>query len=83
MSPFHFTRLFHELVGTPPHRFLRDLRLDKALEMLRDGEPVTSTCYAVGFGNLSHFIRSFRRRFGMAPSSVRKNAQARDRCSFS
>jgi AraC-like DNA-binding protein len=45
--------------------------------MLRDGEPVTTTCYAVGFGNLSHFIRSFRRRFGTAPSAVRKKVQAR------
>jgi AraC-like DNA-binding protein len=77
LSPFYFTRVFHELVGAPPHRFLRDLRLDHALQMLRDGEPVTTTCYAVGFGNLSHFIRSFRRRFGVVPSSVRKKAQAR------
>ena len=83
MSPFHFTRVFHELIGAPPHRFLRDLRLDRALQMLRDGEPVTTTCYAVGFGNLSHFIRSFRRRFGVPPSSVRKKAQARVRRSFS
>ena len=44
--------------------------------MLLDGENVTTTCYAVGFGNLSHFIRSFRRRFGTAPSSLRKKAQA-------
>jgi AraC family transcriptional regulator len=76
MSPFHFTRVFHELIGAPPHRFLRDLRLERALQMLRDGEPVTTTCYAVGFGNLSHFIRSFRRRFGVAPSRVRKKVQA-------
>jgi AraC-like DNA-binding protein len=78
MSPFHFTRVFHELVGAPPHRFLRDLRLERAMQMLRDAEPVTTTCYAVGFGNLSHFIRSFRRRFRIAPSSVRRKARARD-----
>jgi AraC-like DNA-binding protein len=62
-------------VGTPPHRFLREQRLRRALEMLRDGETVTTTCYAVGFGNLSHFIRSFRARFGVVPSGARKNPQ--------
>ena len=76
MSPFHFARVFRSLMGVAPHRFLRDLRLDRARAMLLDGESVTATCYAVGFGNLSHFIRSFRRRFGTAPSSLRKKAQA-------
>src|SRR5205823_1291244 len=72
MSPFHFARLFRDLVGTPPHRYLRNIRLERAHSMLRDGASVTSTCYDVGFSNLSHFIRSFRRRFGCAPSEERK-----------
>jgi len=76
MSPFHFARVFRSLIGAPPHRLLRDVRLDRARSMLLDGESVTTTCYAVGFGNLSHFIRSFRRRFGTAPSLLRKKAQA-------
>jgi AraC-like DNA-binding protein len=76
MSPFHFARVFRSLVGAPPHRLLRDVRLDRARCMLLDGESVTTTCYAVGFGNLSHFIRSFRRRFGTSPSLMRKKAQA-------
>jgi AraC family transcriptional regulator len=76
MSPFHFARVFRTLIGVPPHRFLRDVRLDRARSMLLDGESVTTTCYAAGFGNLSHFIRSFRRRFGTAPSLLRKKAQA-------
>jgi AraC-like DNA-binding protein len=77
MSPFHFARVFRSLIGVPPHRLLRDVRLDRARGMLLDGESVTTTCYAVGFGNLSHFIRSFRRRFGTPPSLLRKKAQAR------
>jgi AraC family transcriptional regulator len=76
MSPFHFARVFRSLIGAPPHRLLRDVRLDRARAMLLDGETVTTTCYAVGFGNLSHFIRSFRRRFRVAPSLLRKKAQA-------
>jgi len=77
MSPFHFARVFRALVGVPPHRFLRNVRLDRALAMLREGASVTTTCYAVGFNNLSHFIRSFRRRFGSPPSHSGKKAQAR------
>jgi AraC family transcriptional regulator len=68
MSPFHMARTFRELVGVSPHRYLVDIRLREAARRLRDGEAVTDTCFAVGFCDLSNFIRSFRRKFGVSPS---------------
>lgn len=68
MSLFHFTRIFAELAGAPPHRYLREARLKAARAMLREGRSVTETCHAVGFNNLSHFTRSFAQRYGAAPS---------------
>ena len=62
MSMFHFTRVFTELTGMPPHRYLLATRLKAARAMLRDGRSVTETCFACGFSNLSHFSRSFARR---------------------
>jgi len=70
MSMFHFTRVFTELTGLPPHRYQLRSRLRAARAMLRDGRSVTETCYACGFNNLSHFSRSFARRYGRLPSSV-------------
>ena len=67
MSPFHFSRVFRELVGAPPHRFLLRVRLARAAGRLREGEGVTDTCNATGFRNQSHFIRSFRRAYGVSP----------------
>lgn len=70
MSMFHFTRVFTELVGRPPHRYLTDARLAAARSMLQQGRSVTETCFACGFNNLSHFSRSFGRRFGVSPSRL-------------
>jgi AraC family transcriptional regulator len=70
MSTFHFTRVFSELVGRPPHRYLTDVRLSAARAMLEEGRAVTETCFACGFNNLSHFSRSFTARFGAPPSRV-------------
>ena len=72
MSVFHFARIFGELEGRPPHRFLTDVRLAHADRRLRDGAGVTDTCFAVGFGSLSHFVTTFRRRYGIKPSDVRR-----------
>jgi len=71
MSPFLFTRIFRELIGVPPHRYLVQLRLARARALLESGMSVTDTCYATGFNNLSHFIRTFRRHFGLAPSAIK------------
>jgi AraC family transcriptional regulator len=82
MSTFHFTRVFAELVGRPPHRYLTDARLAAARAMIEDGRAVTDTCFACGYNNLSHFSRSFAARFGAPPSrflEIGKKAQARMR----
>lgn len=70
MSMFHFVRVFGELVGAPPHRFRLNARLDAARRFIREGMSATDACYAAGFNNLSHFSRSFARRFGAPPSRL-------------
>jgi AraC family transcriptional regulator len=73
MSVFQFSRIFRQLVGVPPHRYLLTVRLSRAAEMLLDGMSITEVCYEVGYSNLSHFIRSFRRKFGCCPSAYKKH----------
>lgn len=72
VSVYHFARVFGELVGVPPHRYLQRVRLDEARARLRAGAPVTDTCFAVGFGSLSHFVTTYRQRFGERPSTTRR-----------
>ncbi|MFZ5638249.1 MAG: helix-turn-helix domain-containing protein [Pseudomonadota bacterium] len=69
MSTFHFARLFADMIGMPPHRFLLETRLRAAAAMLGEGRSVTETCYACGFGDLSHFSRAFARHHGRSPSA--------------
>jgi AraC family transcriptional regulator, exoenzyme S synthesis regulatory protein ExsA len=76
MSVFLFARVFRELVGMPPHRYLVHRRLSCARDLLRSGMAVTDVCYTSGFNNLSHFITSFRAHFGVSPSRVRHPRKA-------
>lgn len=75
MSAFHFSRIFREFTGRPPHAYLLKVRLAMAAEQLRDGVGVTETCFSSGFSNLSHFIRLFRRTFGVSPSRINKGGK--------
>jgi AraC family transcriptional regulator len=79
MSLYSFARLFSELEGETPHRYLVDIRLREAARQLREGARVTEVSAAVGFGSLSHFIQSFRRRYGVPPSRFRRASAAAKR----
>jgi len=41
------------------------------------GRTISAVAFACGFGDLSYFNRSFRRRYGMPPSDARKNGASR------
>jgi AraC-like DNA-binding protein len=78
MSPYHFARIFRELSGLPPHRYLVRRRLTAAAKRLRDGASVTETCYAVGYRSLSRFIHAFRAATGMTPSQFRSTPRVQE-----
>jgi len=69
MSRFHFSRRFRDETGRSPYRYLVDVRLARAAELLRRGRcGVTEASLSVGFSDPSRFARMFRARFGAAPS---------------
>jgi AraC family transcriptional regulator len=66
-----FVRRFRRHTGKTPYRYLHDVRLDAAREMLCNGaRSVTDVAIACGFANLSHFSDSFKRRWGCPASSL-------------
>jgi AraC-like DNA-binding protein len=68
LSPFYFARVFSELVGEPPHRYLLRNRLRRAASLLRVGASVAEAALKSGFPDVNHFSKTFRRRFGVPPS---------------
>ena len=79
LSPSAFAHLFRDVTGKSPYQFVKELRLDRARELLVDGElPVTVVSREVGYASSSHFISEYRRRFGMTPRAY-QDVQARRR----
>ena len=71
LSPWQLSRAYRATFGVGVHAHLRDLRLDAALERLRQGaDELSPVALAVGFSSHSHFTSAFRARFGITPSRV-------------
>jgi AraC-like DNA-binding protein len=73
ISPFHFLRLFSDVLGVTPHQYLVRSRLRHAARRLADDDSaITDIAYDVGFGDLSNFVRTFHRAAGASPLRFRQ-----------
>jgi AraC-like DNA-binding protein len=77
-SHFYLSRIFSQSTGKTITQYLRQLRMEKAAELLRSGEyNVTEASLEVGYSSLSHFSAAFHETFGCCPGlyPVRTPAQ--------
>ncbi|SDE76255.1 transcriptional regulator, AraC family [Bradyrhizobium brasilense] len=73
LSRFHFCRAFKESTGLSPHAWLRQHRLEQAMNMLRDTDAsVVSIAAALGYSSQTAFAAAFRKLTGETPSDWRR-----------
>jgi AraC-like DNA-binding protein len=66
-SPFHFIRVFARSVGMTPHRYVVHLRLQHAIELVRNGQSsLAQIAVRTGFADQSHLSRWVRRVYGVS-----------------
>jgi len=71
-SKFHFTRIFREVTGTSPGRFLSGLRLQEAKRLLVETEfSVAEVSSRVGYSSVGTFSSRFKSCVGVSPSAFR------------
>jgi AraC family transcriptional regulator len=76
LSRFHFCRAFKESTGLSPHAWLRQHRLEQAMNMLRDSnESIVSIAAALGYSSQTAFAAAFRKLTGETPSDWRRRVR--------
>ncbi|WP_074653347.1 helix-turn-helix domain-containing protein [Terriglobus roseus] len=74
LSIFHFARSFRESTGITPHRFVVQMRVERAKSLLtRSAWTVQQVASAVGIENASQFSKIFRASVGVAPNQWRRS----------
>ena len=73
VSEVYMRKLFAKHLSTSPKQYIIDLRLQKAMQLLREGAlTITAISENCGFSNPYHFCRIFKEHLGLTPTEYRK-----------
>ena len=75
MSRTNMHRKIKSITGFPPSELIRSIRLRKAAKLiLNKVDSVTQIAILVGFDDYSHFSKTFKKHFGVSPSSYEERS---------
>jgi len=70
LSEDRFNHLFKECMSVSPLHYMNEIRLEKAMHLLKAGVSTTEAAGMAGFSDYNYFGRIFRRKFGYSPGKV-------------
>jgi AraC family transcriptional regulator len=77
LSISHCKSAFRESVGQPVHRYVIQRRVERARELLTQGEQsISQVALETGFAHQSHLAFHMRRMLGMSPGAVVKSSKS-------
>lgn len=72
ITPTHFIRLFKEIYSTTPKRYINNLRIERAIELLEfSSASVDEISNQLGYSDASYFSRAFKNAVGKSPLQFR------------
>jgi len=76
LSPFYISKIFKSETGVTPIRYLINIRLENAREILENGYEgsIQEVAAMVGYDDAYHFSKLFKKHHGITPSQARKKA---------
>lgn len=75
ISRVHLHRKMKELTNQTPHSFIRNIRLQQAAKLLKDGkQSITDVMYICGFSNSASFSTMFKNLYSCSPREYMQNA---------
>ncbi|MCX6265963.1 MAG: AraC family transcriptional regulator [Bacteroidetes bacterium] len=76
-SPFHFQRVFKDIMGETPKQFIKRLRLEEAARIIafNPREKILEVAIKTGYQSLEAFSRAFKDYYGISPDNLRKSSE--------
>lgn len=73
MTKYHFSKMFKKFINSTFQDYLTFKRIEKAKQLLAGNYTITDIALNVGYADITHFERIFKRITGCTPSNYKKN----------
>ena len=78
MSTRSFNRRFKEATGASPTRYIQDIRMESARDLLQSSNlTIADIADRVGYNDVSYFTQLFRKKLGTTPGEYRMTVRAK------
>ena len=72
LSATRFRQLFKKEFGLSPMQYIKCVRLERAADLLQTSFlSIKEVGFHAGLGDASHFVRDFKKRYGLTPGEFR------------
>lgn len=75
LSPLKLLRLCRQAWGLPPHRYLIQIRVERAKDLIAQDMSLSAVAAATGFADQSHLNRHFKRLVGVTPGQYQQGCR--------
>ena len=77
LSTTYVTKIFKEIINDTPINYLISIRLEKAKELLREGQmTIQEISKQIGYDDPYYFSKLFKKKYGVSPSEYRKESRS-------
>ena len=73
-SKYHFLRVFKNNLGITPHNYIVAYKIQRAKDLILNGDSLSDVSLEVGFSDQSHFIKNFKKIYGYTPKKLVDNS---------
>jgi AraC-like DNA-binding protein len=73
MSKSSLFRKIKALTGQNTNEYIRSIKMERAAHLIKkENFTISQAAFEVGFGNIKYFRKSFKEKYGMTPSELKK-----------
>lgn len=78
VSKNHFIKIFKDSTSLSPYQFIKKLRLNYAVSLIRNNVSITEVSEKIGYENVSAFSNAMKKTYGIYPSQINKKVSIAD-----